>query len=191
MGTNAMAVLHGARACVGMRWPLPGPAGVAPGAMFRLSASHMCCALMLQMMMSYVMLYGATRAGFDKHTDDDHNMWVYMYFLIHIREIEDKTELNGVESYVWELAKMNDVSFFPVGRSMRLDVMGGLHDPVKEVRYKRGEIRTGGVTCVCARARVYAMAPWRYCIGIVTWSIGSSPRAPGPAPGGMDDLQWR
>lgn len=146
---------------------------------------------MLQMMMSYVMLYGATRAGFDKHTDDDHNMWVYMYFLIHIREIEDKTELNGVESYVWELAKMNDVSFFPVGRSMRLDVMGGLHDPVKEVRYKRGEIRTGGVTCVCARARVYAMAPWRYCFGIVTWSIGSSPRAPGPAPGGMDDLQWR
>jgi len=28
--------------------------------------------------------------------------WVYMYFLIHIREIEDKTELNGVESYVYE-----------------------------------------------------------------------------------------
>ena len=28
---------------------------------------------------------------------------------------------------------MNDVSFFPVGRSMRLDVMGGIHDPIKEV----------------------------------------------------------
>ena len=28
---------------------------------------------------------------------------------------------------------MNDVSFFPVARSMRLDVMGRLHDPVKEV----------------------------------------------------------
>jgi hypothetical protein len=81
----------------------------------------------------YSVKLDATCTGFDKHTEDDHNMWIYMYFLIHIREIEDKTELNGVESYVWELSKANDVSFFPVGRSMRLDVTGGLTDPIKEV----------------------------------------------------------
>ena len=51
-------------------------------------------------------------------------MWTYMYFLIHIREIEDKTELNGVESYVHEKAIRNDVSFFPIGRSMRVSAAG-------------------------------------------------------------------
>jgi len=29
-----------------------------------------------------------------------------MYFLIHIREMEDKTELNGVESYVYEKVRL-------------------------------------------------------------------------------------
>ncbi len=73
------------------------------------------------------------KTGFDKHTDDDHNMWMYMYYLIHIGEIEDKTELNGIESYVYEKSKISDVGFFPVGRSMRLDVLGGIPDPQKEV----------------------------------------------------------
>jgi hypothetical protein len=57
-------------------------------------------------------------------TVDFAQMWTYMYFLIHIREIEDKTELNGVESYVHEKAIRNDVSFFPITRSMRVSAAG-------------------------------------------------------------------
>ena len=43
----------------------------------------------------------------------------------HTNMISLQTDLNGVESYVHEKAMMNDVSFFPISRSMRLDVMGG------------------------------------------------------------------
>ena len=107
----------------------------------------------------------AGKTGFDKHTDDDHNMWMYMYYLIHIGEIEDKTELNGIESYVYEKSKISDVGFFPVGRSMRLDVLGGIPDPQKEVlpaptaththtthtRYTTHTPLTQSHMCVCAQ----------------------------------------
>ena len=35
--------------------------------------------------------------------------------------MEDKTTLNGVESYVWNKAVLSDVSFFPLGRAQCLE----------------------------------------------------------------------
>lgn len=46
-------------------------------------------------------IFDSGPGGFQAHVKEEHNMWMYMYFLIHIREMEDKTELNGIESYVY------------------------------------------------------------------------------------------
>lgn len=66
----------------------------------------------------------AAPGGFEFHIKNEHNMWIYMYYLIHIREIEDKSMLNGVESYVHTKCINRDVSFFPVGRAICLDRVG-------------------------------------------------------------------
>lgn len=71
-------------------------------------------------------IFDSGPGGFQAHVKEEHNMWMYMYFLIHIREMEDKTELNGIESYVYGKSIKNDTSFFPVGRAIRLEQGGGL-----------------------------------------------------------------
>ena len=39
------------------------------------------------------------KTGFDAHTENDHNMWAYMYYLIHIREVENQVRpANVLES---------------------------------------------------------------------------------------------
>jgi len=67
--------------------------------------------------------------GFGKHVRDDHNMWIYMYFIVHlfIKPVDEQT---GFESYVFD--KLNevdrdgavhprgapDVSWFPCNEAM-------------------------------------------------------------------------
>ena len=41
---------------------------------------------------------------FDEHTIREHNMWHYLYFVVHLR-IKDKTEFTGPESYVYSCIK--------------------------------------------------------------------------------------
>ena len=36
------------------------------------------------------------KTGFDAHTENDHNMWAYMYYLIHIREVENQVRSANV-----------------------------------------------------------------------------------------------
>lgn len=37
--------------------------------------------------------------GFKKHIDDDHNLWWYAYYLVHL-EIKEQSDYSGVETYV-------------------------------------------------------------------------------------------
>lgn len=39
--------------------------------------------------------------SFDIHIERDHNLWNYLYYIYHIKTT-DKTEFNGIESYVFE-----------------------------------------------------------------------------------------
>lgn len=38
--------------------------------------------------------------GFEDHCKNDHNMWNYIFYIVHL-QTKDPTEFNGVESYVW------------------------------------------------------------------------------------------
>ena len=58
-------------------------------------------------------------AGFKRHICEDHNMWHYLFMLVHIRE-KAPTEYNGWEQYVADKMNANDTSFFPLNMAMVL-----------------------------------------------------------------------
>ena len=41
---------------------------------------------------------------FKEHCEQEHNMWNYLYFVVHLR-MKEKTELTGPESYVYDQIK--------------------------------------------------------------------------------------
>ena len=58
---------------------------------------------------------------FDEHTVREHNMWHYLYFVVHLR-IKDKTEFTGPESYVYSCIKEhidNKVSYAAINNISR------------------------------------------------------------------------
>jgi hypothetical protein len=46
-----------------------------------------------------------TEEGFEFHILKDHDVWQYLNFIIHIKSI-DSCDLNGTESYIYELYMM-------------------------------------------------------------------------------------
>ncbi|KAK9764437.1 hypothetical protein K7432_008041 [Basidiobolus ranarum] len=57
--------------------------------------------------------------GFEHHIKHDHNIWQYLFFLVHLKT-KDVTEYTSQESYVAEMLKDSDYSFFPVNRALCL-----------------------------------------------------------------------
>lgn len=57
---------------------------------------------------------------FDKHTRQDHYMWNYVFFLVYLYR-KDSTEYTGIEQYIADLIERDDLSFFPVLRSLVLE----------------------------------------------------------------------
>lgn len=49
-------------------------------------------------------------------------MWNYLYYIVYLREKEE-IDYNGTESYVAEKIKNDDISWFPIGKSLSLDMM--------------------------------------------------------------------
>ncbi|KAI9493708.1 hypothetical protein BDB00DRAFT_822221 [Zychaea mexicana] len=59
------------------------------------------------------------KKGFEDHVRHDHNIWQYLFFLVHLKT-KDRTEYTGPESYVSECLKEANYSFFPVNRALCL-----------------------------------------------------------------------
>ena len=60
-----------------------------------------------------------TEEGFETHVQEDHEVWNYVFFLIHL-QIKDKNDMNGVESYIREKFEMQETSWFPMHRCLRI-----------------------------------------------------------------------
>ncbi|KAI8350362.1 hypothetical protein BD560DRAFT_229371 [Blakeslea trispora] len=60
-----------------------------------------------------------TKKGFEDHVKNDHNIWQYLFFLVHLRN-KDPTEYTGPESYVATCLKNGDYSFFPINKALGL-----------------------------------------------------------------------
>lgn len=52
--------------------------------------------------------------GFKRHIAKEHNLWMYLFFFMHLR-IKSETEFTGQESYVKAMLNARDYSFFPLG----------------------------------------------------------------------------
>lgn len=57
---------------------------------------------------------------FEDHIQMEHNLWHYLYFIVLIKT-KSRTELSGPESYVYEMLKSKDHSWFPRMRAMSLN----------------------------------------------------------------------
>ena len=74
-----------------------------------------------------------TEEGFEYHTENDHNVWQYLNFIIHLKSI-DSTDLNGTESYILELFEKQDISWFPMQKSQRLIMIKQDKDNLKHAQ---------------------------------------------------------
>jgi hypothetical protein len=77
--------------------------------------------------------------GFERHIDYDHNLWWYVYYLVHIIE-KDETEFNGVESYVKERYNSGYTDWIPRARAMCLDSEEGGDAEVNEISQMQDQI---------------------------------------------------
>ncbi|KAG0179979.1 hypothetical protein DFQ29_001424 [Apophysomyces sp. BC1021] len=59
------------------------------------------------------------KKGFEQHISNDHNIWQYLFFLVHLKN-KDRTEYTGPESYVAACLKDANYSFFPINRALCL-----------------------------------------------------------------------
>jgi hypothetical protein len=57
--------------------------------------------------------------GFEQHIVEDHNVWQYLYFLVHLQE-KDHTEYNGTESFCDKMIAAEDISWIPLHRALCL-----------------------------------------------------------------------
>lgn len=62
-----------------------------------------------------------TEQGFEYHQEMDHNVWKYLYFIIHLKEI-DPTDLNGTESYILDMFESENINWFPIQQSQRINI---------------------------------------------------------------------
>nr|KAJ3421656.1 hypothetical protein HK105_002785 [Polyrhizophydium stewartii] len=57
--------------------------------------------------------------GFEFHVRHEHNIWHYLFFLVHL-STKDVTEYTSHESYVADKLAEHDLSFFPINRALAL-----------------------------------------------------------------------
>ena len=62
-----------------------------------------------------------TEQGFTYHIQNDHCVWQYINFIIHLQSIES-SELNGTESYILDLFQQLDHTWFPMGMSQKINM---------------------------------------------------------------------
>jgi len=60
--------------------------------------------------------------SFKKHTKVEHNVWNYIFFMIHLK-LKDPFDYTGTESLVANKLKKEDFSWFPISQAMSLENM--------------------------------------------------------------------
>jgi len=58
--------------------------------------------------------------GFDRHRDEDHNVWNYLFYFIYLKQ-KDANEFTAAEEWVNDLKEASDTSFFPIRKAITLE----------------------------------------------------------------------
>lgn len=59
--------------------------------------------------------------GMSQHINQDHDLWKYVFYIVHL-EAKDPTEMTGIESYVFNLYKADDVLWMPRSKALCLQI---------------------------------------------------------------------
>merc|ERR1711924_172357 len=73
-------------------------------------------------------------AGFKQHIRDEHHLWMYLYYIVHIR-ITDPCDYNGVETFVSNMCKaekQSRISWFPLHRALCINDGKGETDQITD-----------------------------------------------------------
>jgi len=73
-------------------------------------------------------IFDKSGPGFEKHIKNDHFLWNYLFFIYSIKA-KDPTEFTGIESYVQQKLKEEDISWFPMFKA--LEINGGATQDVE------------------------------------------------------------
>ena len=79
--------------------------------------------------------------GFAHHLREDHHVWNYLFYIYYLKK-KDDTEFNGIESFVADRLKNEDIGWFPIKRSLDVQEQRGdeaaleknIDTVVKEIR---------------------------------------------------------
>ena len=101
------------------------------------------------------------KGGFNAHVRQTHNMWQYLYFMVYLDQ-KCNDEYTGQESYVASKLDRDDVSFFPLHKSMELEHIAAPGRCVKSARRRWfvGVLR--GWEC---------RGTWDVCMWIQCWAV--------------------
>lgn len=58
--------------------------------------------------------------GFVRHIEHDHNLWEYIYYIVHL-DAKDSSDHNGIESYVVAKLAEDDISWVPRNKALCLE----------------------------------------------------------------------
>lgn len=73
--------------------------------------------------------FETSSVSFDEHIQNDHNMWKYVWFMIHLDE-KDKTEFDGIENFCFDIIQLRDGStrWLPLKMARALSQMRDKYD---------------------------------------------------------------
>ena len=58
--------------------------------------------------------------GLEIHMQLDHNQWNYLFYIYYLKK-KQKTEYNGIESYVYDCYLNEDINWFPLGKALYVE----------------------------------------------------------------------
>ena len=74
--------------------------------------------------------------GFEYHIEHEHNVWHYLAFTVHLQQ-KKQTEYTGPESYVAEMARAGDLSFYPILKASSIHLEDALSNETLLMRMEQ------------------------------------------------------
>jgi hypothetical protein len=83
-----------------------------------------------------------SEGGFTRHISEDHNLWYYVFYIVHLRS-KDATEYTGIESYVSDLLAIQMHTWMPRQKALCLEkIIEGHDEEDEELEHLRSGIKT-------------------------------------------------
>jgi len=73
--------------------------------------------------------------GFDYHTQTEHNIWYYLYFIVYLKT-KVQSDLSGIEQYIYQKIIASDINWFPMSKAICLDAVAFTGDDEITVQVK-------------------------------------------------------